>query len=111
MSGLPGKLFVCRRYRYPARCKKLRTAISGVVLRTLTACMILRRCSLVRVSAIVRTQPELELAVIELRYRRVLALDDFTGAEIAAIKASEAPAEAAIFDAELPRSIEPAIER
>jgi len=45
--------------------------------------------------------------VIELRYRCVLELDDFTDADIAAIEASEAPIEAASFDAELNQVLEP----
>jgi hypothetical protein len=31
MSGLPGRLSACKRYRYPAAVKALRTAISGRV--------------------------------------------------------------------------------
>lgn len=52
ISGLPGRSFRWSRYLKPARWSALRTAISGPVSFERTACMMRRRWSRVRVSAI-----------------------------------------------------------
>lgn len=50
MSGLPGRSFRCKRKRYPMACRSRLTTNSGPVSLLLTACMMRRRCSSVRVS-------------------------------------------------------------